>query len=720
MSTGPVFALDIGTRTVIGVVLAADPSGYKIVAAHMAEHRERSMYDGQIHDVKKVARVVGEVKSALEKRLKKPLTHAAVAAAGRALKTLRATATSEFSIRRLITPEEVTALELQAVQNALQIARKGKETPAADYYCVGYSVVRYLLEGTPIANPAGQRGKDFAVEVLATFLPRVVVDSLLSVLDENGLNLLGMTLEPIAAAHVVIPSTMRQINLALVDIGAGTSDIALTRDGSFFAYGMVPFAGDEVTEALCQKFLLDFPAGEKMKKDISVRESLIFTDFLGMNHALQRGQVLQAIDGIVDELASAIAAEILTLNERPPQAVVLVGGGSLTPLLPEKLAEKLGLSRERVAVRDKASLSRIKGGGKVLAGPEAITPIGIGVNYLERGGLHLFTVKVNGTSIPLFGLKNATVGDALLAAGVSAREMVGLPGPAVTFELDGQLQIVKGGEGRPAEILVNGQPADIHAPLSPHDEITFRPGINGEPAKAPVVAFLPPSSVKNVRLNGQPVKFQPVLLVNGEKMTDGEIPDGAKVKFVNNEGLFDLLKQESLYPTVFETDRVVCREGGQETPFLFPRYTITVDGAEVRDDFPLKGGEDVRVVFNPQPGITAERFLSMIGPRFVEVVVNGTALSLPRRVRLLVNGRPITGGETIPWGETVELVEQGSPILADLFLLLNLETQSSDFMLVMEVNGRPAEYTTPLQTGDRIQLGWVSKGGGDFIAAGGS
>ncbi len=51
-----------------------------------------------------------------------------------------------------------------------------------------------------------------------------------------------MTLEPIAAINVAIPEAFRMLNIALVDVGAGTSDISITRDGSIIAYGMIPFA----------------------------------------------------------------------------------------------------------------------------------------------------------------------------------------------------------------------------------------------------------------------------------------------------------------------------------------------------------------------------------------------------------------------------------------------------------------------------------------------
>ncbi|MCP6657801.1 rod shape-determining protein, partial [Klebsiella pneumoniae] len=89
---------------------------------------------------------------------------------------------------------------------------------------------------------------------------------------------------PIAAINVLIPTTMRHLNLVLIDVGAGTSDVAITRDGSVIAYGMVPFAGDEITEAISQQFLLDFNVAETVKRQSSGKNKKIsFTDVLGMS-----------------------------------------------------------------------------------------------------------------------------------------------------------------------------------------------------------------------------------------------------------------------------------------------------------------------------------------------------------------------------------------------------------------------------------------------------
>ena len=74
-----------------------------------------------------------------------------------------------------------------------------------------------------------------------------------------------MTLEPIAAINVAIPEKFRLLNIALVDVGAGTSDICITKEGTIVAYGMIPMAGDAVTDVIVQAHLVDFAYNQHNK-----------------------------------------------------------------------------------------------------------------------------------------------------------------------------------------------------------------------------------------------------------------------------------------------------------------------------------------------------------------------------------------------------------------------------------------------------------------------
>src|SRR5258705_8371652 len=170
------------------------------------------------------------------------------------------------------------------------------------------------------------------LSVRLTFVPRLVLDSLQAVLKVPGLSLASLTLEPIAAVSIAVPADLRRLNLAMVDIGAGTSDIALTREGRVAAFAMAPIAGDEITERLADAFLLDFNQAEALKKADPDSIGHLVTDVFGNKRVLEPGQIWHEAMPAVTEWAHEVAARIFEMNlGKAPQAVLLVGGGSQAP-----------------------------------------------------------------------------------------------------------------------------------------------------------------------------------------------------------------------------------------------------------------------------------------------------------------------------------------------------------------------------------------------------
>ena len=259
-----VFGLDIGTRNVVGTVGYKEDDDFYVVAQYVKEHATRSMLDGQIHDIGRVGRTINEVKKELEEQSRLSLNEVCIAAAGRVLKTVTTTVEYSFPEEIVVTGEDVHTLDLLGIEKAQQILNENNDTNFK-FYCVGYSVVKYYLNGDIFSNLEGHKAEVISADIIVTFLPEDVVDGLYSAVGLAGLKVASLTLEPIAAINVAIPETFRMLNIALVDVGAGTSDISVTRDGSIIAYGMIPCAGDEITELLVQHYLVDFKTAEHIK-----------------------------------------------------------------------------------------------------------------------------------------------------------------------------------------------------------------------------------------------------------------------------------------------------------------------------------------------------------------------------------------------------------------------------------------------------------------------
>lgn len=534
-----VFALDIGTRTIVGMVVQKEGEVFRILAQETMEHGSRVMYDGQIHDIETVSKNVIKVKNSLEKQLGYKLEKAAVAAAGRAIYTIRTEAKKESSPYLEISYDDIKSLEADAISNAVKSLSESKEKASfEDYHCVGYSVINWFLDDDPIDNLLGQKGRSISVEIVAIFLPRVVVESLMTVLKRCGMQLYSITLEPIAASDVVVLPNMRKLNIALVDIGAGTSDIAISKDGSIVAYGMVPIAGDELTEKICETFLLDFDEGEKVKRKLSQSNLVAFQNILGQTQKLSTSEILDVTRDTLQKLAANIARKILELNEEPPAAVICIGGGSLMPNITEYIAYNLELPKHRVAIKGKESISFISGGDE-LSGPFCITPIGIAVNALYGTYLSFIQVYVNEKPTNILAQNQPTVLDALLYTGYKSSQIFGRPGMAKTFTLNGRINIIKGTMAKPGKVFIDGNEAEFTTKVWDKALIDFIPAENGKPGRAVIKDFVTEDLMTNITINGRDFSIGPIIKANGKKVDlNYEITDDAKIIISKRDMIF--------------------------------------------------------------------------------------------------------------------------------------------------------------------------------------
>ena len=548
-----IFALDIGTRTVIGIVGLQEGEDFKIIAIEIFEHKRRVMFDGQIHDIESVADAVRQIKEKLEEKIGVPLVKVAIAAAGRVLNTREAKIEKDIDNGREIDYNLIRALEIEATQIAQQKLDEGiTGNDKNRFYCVGYSVVNYYLNGYVMTNLVGQKGYKAGVEILATFLPQVVVDSLYTVMDRVGLEVSSLTLEPIAAINVAIPKNLRLLNLALVDIGAGTSDIALTRDGSVVAYAMVPIAGDEITEEICRHYLIDFNTGEKIKLFLSTKKATItFTDIMGNKRKVTKDEVNEVVQPVVKLLANTISQKILDYNKKSPNAVFLVGGGSQIPGLAKLVSENLGLPQEWVAVRGRNIIQNLKIAEKKLSGPDSITPVGIAVTAQMQKGNNFFTVTVNGKKVKLFNTKKLKVSDALMFSGFNPEQLIGKRGKSLRFTLDGISKVIKGEHGKAAEIFVNDEVASIDTGIMPGDVIIIKPAKDGKDAEV-FVSDIIKEKAKTDMLSGDIETDIRIFINNSPASLSDRICEGDDVHIEYIP--LDITKTDSIIEDTFKED----------------------------------------------------------------------------------------------------------------------------------------------------------------------
>jgi cell division protein FtsA len=690
-----VFGLDIGTRNVVGTVgYKTEDNEFVVIAQYMRQHETRSMLDGQIHDIGRVARTIGVVKAELESQIKEPLSGVCIAAAGRVLKTVTTHVEYEYPEESVVTDEDLHTLNLLGVEQAQDILKEKNDTRYR-FYCVGYSVVKYYLNEELFISLEGHKANKIGEDIIVTFLPEDVVDGLYSAVGQAGLTVENMTLEPIAAINVAIPENYRMLNIALVDVGAGTSDISITREGSIIAYGMIPYAGDELTEVIVQHYLVDFKTAEAIKLSSTTDKEITYTDIMSISHTIEAEEVWELVAPVVEKITTEVAAKIQEMNgDKTVSACFVVGGGGKVHGFTELLAQKLDLPQERVALRGEEVLQEVTfTQPEIKKDPLLVTPIGICLNYYDQKN-NFIMIRFNGERLKLYDNNRLTIVDAALTAGFPREHLFPKRGVPINFTVNGVSRIVRGEAGEAAVVTMNGQPANINTPLEPNCEITIEESTTGGDAVYLVSQL--------EEFNSATVSF----VVNGKLITcpkfvevNGSLEPGS---YAIKEG--DVIETRSFYTV------------GQVAEFMDlkidPDYEILVNNRTA--DFDTLVYENFSIdwtVEDDYTGSTGAETSSESEPVTTPKKGSEEAAQIDGGARKQDEKEtPESKGQTIMVevnGEQVTLSGKETYIFVDIFDRYAFDLNAGGGRAIVTLlNGREAQYAEEIHNGDKIELYW--------------
>ena len=689
-----VFGLDIGTRSIVGTVgYKQSLNDFTVVAQAIKMHDTRAMMDGQIHDINKVAETIEQVKRSLEKQIGKKLDEVCIAAAGRVLKTVTVHVDTEFQQEVTVTTEMIRALELLGVENAYQQIKNEAKEDDTNYYCVAYTVVKYYLNDFSITNLEDHKANKIAADVLATFLPDEVIGGLYTAVEKAGLRVANLTLEPIAAIQVAIPEKFRLLNIALVDVGAGTSDISITKEGSIIAYGMIPMAGDALTEHLTGAHLVDFATAEKIKLDSNTKKkSISYKDIMGLSQKTTPADIREELFPVVDTMTRQVAEKIKELNGgKPVSAVFVVGGGGKILGYTESLAEHLGIPKERVALRGEEVLGFVRFEQEgIKKDPTLVTPIGICLNYYENKNNFIF-VTVNGESVKLYDNNKLTVIDAALQNGFPNEYLFPRRGKELNFTLDGVKRMVRGEAGEAAEITVNGKPAAFNSPIEPNAKIEIKESTVGKDASYEVRQLPEYRSTITFEVNKKQVVCPKFIEVNGELVSEYySIQDGDELKLLSYYTLEKLLAFMDLPYTdhIYVNNRLAGKDEK-----VYENFSVEWSLEEKRPDMSLDEVLNIEAE-------AAEAVYAAVE----EAAIAAAPATQPEKATSTV---PVTDLLVIVNGRPVNLKGKSSYCFVDILDFYPFDvSQAHGQTVVMQINGEKAEFTSPLTAGDVVDLYW--------------
>ena len=743
-----VFGLDIGTRNVVGTVGYKTDDEFIVVAQYVAEHETRAMLDGQIHDIGRVGKTIAAVKAALEEQIGQPLTEVCIAAAGRVLKTVTTNVVYEFPEESVVTGEDIHTLDLLGIEKAQDILKEMNDTKYK-FYCVGYSVVKYYLNDEPFSNVESHKAERIGEDVIVTFLPEDVVDGLYAAVGMAGLSVANLTLEPIAAINVAIPENFRLLNIALVDIGAGTSDISVTRDGSIIAYGMIPLAGDEITELIVQNYLVDFKTAEHIKLSSGMEDEVTYRDIMLIDHTIKSEEVWKLTEPVVDKITTEVANKIKELNgDSTVSATFVVGGGGKIHGYTEMLAEKLGLPKERVALRGEEVLQEVTFlQPEIKKDPLLVTPIGICLNYYDQRNSFIM-VRFNGERIKLYDNNKLTIVDAALQAGFPNEDLFPKRGKELQFTVNGVSRIVRGEPGESAAVFMNDKPANINTPLEPNCDIIIESSTQGAAAVCTLEQLdeYTASSVTFV-VNGRIVRCPKFLEVNGSlELPSYQIKEGDAIdtrSFYTVGQLAEFMDVEvDMEHDILVNNRVANMDTLLYENFSLDWTVLSYGAAAIRPE-DLEEAPQQEVVQQASQGATEQKTTALSeAAQSLEQAVTEQSESAEQKTTEQPESaeqettaqqteqpesaeQETTQAVTEPGEATSKPQETGASLLVyvnqqpvhltgkmsyifvDIFDFYEFDLKASNGRaIITKLNGQQAQFSATLQAGDEIELGW--------------
>ncbi len=502
--------------------------------------------------------------------------------------------------------------------------------------------------------------------------------------EKAGLRVVNLTLEPIAAIQVAIPEKFRLLNIALVDVGAGTSDISITKGGSIIAYGMIPMAGDILTEELVGLHLVDFATAEQIKMDATLKKKTInYKDIMGLTQRTTPEEIQQELHSLVESMTKQVADKIKELNGgKSVSAVFVVGGGGKVEGYTDCLANHLGIPSERVALRGEEVLGFVRFLQEdIKKDPMLVTPIGICLNYYEDKNNFIF-VTVNGESVKLYDNNRLTVMDAALQNGFPNEKLFPQRGKELNFTLNGTKRMVRGEAGEAAEITVNGKPAAVNSSIEPNARIEIKPSTMGKPASYEVRQLPEYRSTIKFIVNKKQITCPKFIEANGELVSEYyNIQEGDELKLLSYYTLEMLLEFMDL---PFTNNIYVNNRKASRQEKVYENFTVewSLEPETFQED--MAELEELTEEILEEKPVEQEK----------EVVVTPAPKPV-MEVRLIVNGKPVV------------LRGKSSYLFVDIldFYPFDVSVAHGE-TVVMQINGEKAEFTTKVNTGDIIDLYW--------------
>ena len=270
-SANYLLALDIGTEYVKALIAKKGKNTIKIVGVGKAHELPTNMYAGAIADIEGVAQTCEEAVAKAEDMAGVRANEVVVGIAGELIKGN----TASIKYRRADASKPITDAEMEKIirqvqQKAGERARRevALETNNKDVEVrlINSALVSLRIDGYKVSNPIGFKGKEVAVQIYTAFAPLVHISAIERVCDELELDLVTVAVEPFAVCRACLGDDVESNFSGIVmDIGGGTTDVAIVDDGGVEGTKMFSLGGRSFTRQIAQRLGLSLEDAEKLK-----------------------------------------------------------------------------------------------------------------------------------------------------------------------------------------------------------------------------------------------------------------------------------------------------------------------------------------------------------------------------------------------------------------------------------------------------------------------
>src|SRR5215472_11436996 len=384
----PVFtALDIGTAYAKAIIIEVQDDVGVVLGAGRHQQSYSHMSDGIVTDIPGVIANCNEALTRAEQSaggIIAPQT--VIGIAGELVKGSSITISKQRQQpTKPVTPEELESVISSAQQKLLKIAKEriAAETgyPNIEVRLTNAAVISVRIDGQVVSNPIGFRGRHFTLTLFSAFAPLMQLGALETVAQGLDLTLVTIVAEPYALARCLSVNASADSGAIFIDIGGGTTDIALVRQGGIEETRMFALGGRTFTRRLATGKGISIKEAEKLK--------LYYSE--GKIKGSDRDEVqnilapecqtwLDSVELLIEELAK---------GELLPPAIYMVGGGSALPDLRQKLesfpwTERLPFSRQPIiAMVQPAMVASIYDPEHLLKSAQDITPMALAYQAIE-------------------------------------------------------------------------------------------------------------------------------------------------------------------------------------------------------------------------------------------------------------------------------------------------------------------------------------------------